>query len=104
MRGFHDLGGLPAATIDRREHATAPWERRVDAMAVLLAGKGVLRIDERRRVIESLGAEAYGRLGYYERWIAAISELLIERGVVTVDELGRAMAAAQGRAAAGAGK
>ena len=29
--------------------------------------------DERRRAIESLGADAYERLSYYERWIAAIA-------------------------------
>ena len=48
-----------------------------------------LTTDELRRNIESLGAEAYDKMSYYERWIYAITQTLIQRGVITVDELGR---------------
>ena len=36
MRGYHDVGGLPLGTIDRAQHDYALWEKRVDAMLVLL--------------------------------------------------------------------
>lgn len=97
MRGYHDLGGLPAGPVDRAEHDHALWEKRVDALLVLLANKGVIRVDELRRAIESLGADVYERTGYYERWIAAIARLLLEKGVIGTDELGRRMAEVEGR-------
>ena len=78
--------------VNRGEHDYAFWEKRVDAMLVLLAGKDLVRVDELRRGIESLGADAYDRLGYYERWIASIADNLIRKGVISVDELGRKMA------------
>ena len=92
MRGFHDLGGLPAGPVEPSEHDYAMWEKRVDALNVLLANKGISGVDERRRAIESLGADAYARMSYYERWIAAIAANVVEKGIVTVDELGRRMA------------
>lgn len=93
MRRHHDMGGLPADTVKRSEHDFAPWEKRVDALMMLLAHKSrqLLRVDELRRNIEDLGADAYDRMGYYERWISAITQTMIQRGVVTVDELGRKM-------------
>lgn len=93
MRGYHDMGGQPAGPVARHEHEHALWEKRVDALYVLLTRKGVLTVDEVRRGIESLGAEAYERMSYYERWIASLAAILIQRGVVTVDEFGRRMAA-----------
>jgi hypothetical protein len=93
MRSHHDMGGLPAGTVEHTEHEYAPWEKRVDALMVLLSHKDrqLLTVDELRRNIESLGAEAYERMTYYERWMHAVSQTLIQRGVVTVDELGRQM-------------
>ena len=35
-RGHHDLGGRLAGKVERDEHDYEPWERRIDAMAVLL--------------------------------------------------------------------
>jgi Nitrile hydratase beta subunit len=90
-RSHHDMGGLPAATVVPAEHDFAIWEKRVDAMLVLLSNleEPLISTDELRRNIESLGSEAYDRMSYYERWIFAISQNLIQRGVITVDELGR---------------
>jgi hypothetical protein len=96
-RGYHDLGGLPAGPVARGEHDYALWEKRVDALNVLLANKGISGVDERRRAIESLGADAYERMSYYERWIAAIAASMIEKGIITVDELGRRMAEIEAR-------
>lgn len=99
MRSYHDVGGLPAGRVMPAEHDYAPWEKRVDALMVLLSGpeRRLLRVDELRRNIESLGPEAYDRMSYYERWMSAISATLIQRGVITIDELGRKMEEIEGR-------
>ena len=91
MRAHHDLGGRPAGPIDRTERELEPWEKRVDALVQLLSApeRRLIRVDELRRAIEGLGAEAYDRLTYYERWIAAVTNLLLEKGVLTTEELGR---------------
>jgi hypothetical protein len=85
------MGGLPAGRVDRAEHDYSDWERRVDAMAVLLGRKRRLTVDERRRAIETLSPEAYDSLAYYERWVVALGQTLIQRGVITSAELARKM-------------
>jgi hypothetical protein len=85
------MGGLPAGPIDRSEHDYADWERRVDAMGVVLNGKKLLTVDQRRRAIETLAPEAYDSLAYYERWVIALGQTLIQRGLITTDELKRKM-------------
>jgi hypothetical protein len=99
-RPHHDMGGLPAGPVVPTEHDYALWEKRVDALMMLLSSRGLLTVDELRRNIEGLGADAYERMTYYERWIHAITQTLIQRGVITVDELGRAMEAVRTREAA----
>ena len=88
------MGGQPAGPVARTEHDYALWEKRVDALLVLLSRKDrrLMTVDELRRNIESLGAEAYDKMTYYERWIHSISQTLIQRGVISIDELGRRMA------------
>lgn len=100
-RGIHDLGGLPAATIDRTEHQNDFWEQRVDALqrALALLEPPLVRTDELRRAIEGIGAEAYDELSYYERWIGAITQVLLEKGTITVDELSSKIAAIEQREA-----
>ena len=100
-RGVHDMGGLPAGPVERSEHDYALWEKRVDALLVLLSDKErrLLRVDELRRGIEQLGEAAYEDMTYYERWIASVTGNLLEKGVLTSDELGRKMAEIEGRAA-----
>src|SRR3954469_16418309 len=94
-RGIHDMGGLLAGRVQAMEHDYALWEKRVDALLVLLAKKGHVTVDELRRNIETLGAEAYDTMSYYERWIYSITQTLIQRGIIRVDELGTAIAHAQ---------
>jgi Nitrile hydratase beta subunit len=94
LRAYHDIGGLPLGKIDRGEHDYAMWEKRIDAMLVLLTKKGIITVDELRYGIENLGADAYEKLSYYERWIASVTRALQARGVITTDELGRKMAGA----------
>jgi hypothetical protein len=96
-RGMHDIGGLPAGPVEASEHDYALWEKRVDAMLVLLSKKGLITVDELRRNIEGLGRDAYDTMSYYERWINSISQTLIQRGIVSIDELGRKIAEVQAR-------
>ena len=94
-RGVHDMGGLPAGKVEATEHDYALWEKRVDALLVVLSKKGHVKVDELRRNIETLGVEAYDKMSYYERWIYSISQTLIQRGIITIDELGRGIEKAQ---------
>ena len=100
-RGYHDLGGLPAGKVERSEHDYAEWERRVDALAVLLwalkGGTKVITVDEHRKNIEALPPEAYDQLSYYEKWIVSLTQCLIQRGVITSAELARKMVEVQKR-------
>lgn len=98
-RAHHDMGGLPAGPVAQTEHDYALWEKRVDALMMLLSRRGLLTVDELRRNIEGLGPDAYDRMTYYERWMYAITQTLIERGVISVDELGRAIGAVRAREA-----
>lgn len=70
-RGVHDLGGLPAGPVAKTEHDYAPWEKRVDALLILLSKKDCrqMTVDELRRNIETLGPDAYDTMTYYERWM-----------------------------------
>lgn len=89
------MGGLPAGKVEPTEHDYAEWERRVDALMVLLSGvKGaskLMTVDELRKNIEALPPDAYERMSYYERWVTSITQVMIQRGVITTDELGRKM-------------
>jgi hypothetical protein len=95
-RGHHDMGGLPAGRVEATEHDYAQWERRVDALMVLLSGgKGggrLMTVDELRKNIEALPPDAYERMSYYERWVTSLTQTMIQRGVITTEELGRKMA------------
>jgi hypothetical protein len=97
MRSHHDMGGEPAAPVERSERDYAFWEKRIDALLVLLTRKQRMNVDELRRNVEGLGADAYDKLSYYERWIQSIAQTLIQRGVISVDELGRKMAEVEQR-------
>lgn len=103
FRSHHDMGGLPAGPVERGEHEYDFWEKRVDALMVLLSSpeKKLLRVDELRRAIESLSPEDYDNLGYYERWIRSITAVVVEKGVVSQEEIEQKIAALK---AAGVGQ
>ena len=96
-RRHHDMGGLPAGSVERSEHEYAEWERRVDAMCVLVGNKKLCTVDQRRRNIEALPPEVYDQTAYYEKWVVSLGESLIQRGVITTEELARKMAEISGR-------
>jgi len=100
-RSHHDMGGQPAGKVEPTEHDYADWERRIDAMAVLLWGikgtKKLLSVDEHRRAIESLPPDAYDTMSYYERWTAALAYTMLQRGMISTEELARKMAQVDAR-------
>ncbi|HVB49952.1 MAG TPA: hypothetical protein VNF69_16365 [Burkholderiales bacterium] len=100
-RGHHDMGGLPAGKVEPAEHDYAEWERRVDALMVLLTGvrgeRKLMTVDELRKNVEAIAPEAYDTMSYYERWITSITQTMIQRGVITTDELARKLEQVQGR-------
>lgn len=101
-RSHHDMGGLPAGKVEPTEHDYAEWERRVDAMSVLLQGikpgtKRLVTVDERRRAIEMLPPAEYDAMTYYEKWVISLAEALIQRGILTTEELARKMVEVESR-------
>lgn len=87
-RTVQDVGGLDFGPIDMTEHDLAHWEKRVDAMIVLLnTKKNVFRTDAMRRVIESYNQQQYDSTAYFEKWVRALRNLLIEQEVVGREEL-----------------
>lgn len=85
MRQHHDMGGQAAGAIDREEHELTLFDRRVDALMMLLTDskRKVIRVDELRRGIESLAPEDYDRLSYYQKWLMSMRNLLVEKGVLS---------------------
>jgi hypothetical protein len=91
------MGGLPAGEVKPSEHDYEEWERRVDAMAVLMGSHKLVTVDERRLAIESLPPEKYDALSYYEKWTSAMAETLIARGMITTEELAHKLAEVDAR-------
>lgn len=85
---MHDRGGWPTeARIDRSEHELADWELMMDAIVGALGGRGLMNVDELRRGIESMPANAYEQASYYERWLYSVESILAEKGVLAAGEL-----------------
>jgi hypothetical protein len=89
MRGYHDVGGQPAGPIGRDEREPQAWEKRVDAMVAILHRKGVVRVDEVRLAVESLGADIYRGTDYTGQRIEALADNLVRKGIVTVEQLAK---------------
>jgi hypothetical protein len=70
-RAVHDVGGLTLEPIDRSEHDVALWEKRTDAMLVLLRQKD----------------HDTGPASPYEVLEEVIRSLLIEKGVLTAQKI-----------------
>lgn len=99
MRGHHDMGGLPAGTVEPAEHDYQLWEKRVDALMVLLTAKGLMTVDELRRGIEALPPDAYDSMSYYERWMHSVCAVMLQRGAITTEELRARLADVETRGA-----
>lgn len=77
-------------------HEKAAWERLTDALLLSLVMKGLLTIDEHRRVMEDLPQDRYESLSYYQRWLTGIEALVLEKGLATREEIDRAFAESKG--------
>jgi hypothetical protein len=91
MRLPNDIGGLEAERIQQVDHDLLPWEKRCHALADVLDYHKLISTEEKRRGVESLGAEMVGKLTYYERWIVAFANILFQKGVLAPDDLARKM-------------
>jgi len=91
-RSHHDMGGQPAGEVKQTEHDYAEWERRIDAMNVLLwgqkGGRRLMTVDEHRKNIEAIPPGDYDRLSYYEKWVLSTAETMVEKGFVRAEDLG----------------
>ena len=85
----HDVGGMLTGEILLEETAETLFEKRVDAMVMLLTNPklGVFKVDALRRAVESNTAEDYTNLMYYQKWMRAIRLLLVEQSVLTDAEI-----------------
>lgn len=81
------MGGQPAGPIDHAEHVPTLFDKRVEALLILLTRRGISRVDENRRGLETLGKEPYLNAQYSERRIQSMTNNLILKGVITIEEL-----------------
>ena len=93
------MGGDAAGPVPDADHDFALWEKRVDALMVLCAAKGLFTVDGLRRVLEDMGEEAFETMTYYERWIASVNQNLVEAGVYTTADLAEKMTEVASRGA-----
>lgn len=91
------MGGRDAGPVVPEEHDYALWEKRVDALMVLMTSRGYFTVDGLRRVLEDMGEEAFAAQSYYERWVQAVNENLLEAGVYSIEELAAKMAEVEAR-------
>lgn len=88
-RGVNDVGGLDGGEIDRSTSPETLFEKRVDALVMLLTHPdlGAFKVDALRRAVEMNSPEDYAELGYYPKWIRAVRRLLVEQEVLTAEEI-----------------
>ncbi len=87
----NDIGGTTHDPIVRTEHEMEPWEKRCHALADVLDFHKIINTEEKRRGVESLGAEMVGKLTYYERWIVCFANLLYQKQILHPSDLARKM-------------
>jgi hypothetical protein len=86
-RSANDLGGLPADPLVISDHELLPWEKRCHALLDVLDQYKIVNTEEKRRGIDDLGSEIYGKLTYYEKWIVSAANVLMQKGILTPDEI-----------------
>lgn len=89
---MHDLGGRSkylCIPVDRTPDASLEDEfgKAVVALLLTLRTERLMTVDELRVGVESLTAEEYARLNYYERWLRSIVATLVRRGLLDAAEL-----------------
>ena len=94
-KAYHDVGGDDFGPVPMIDGDYQLWEKRVDAMMRLLSSPDValMRVDELRRGIETLGEVAYNAEPYYGKWARSLAKIMVEKGVLTQNELDARIAA-----------
>ncbi|MGB0823318.1 MAG: hypothetical protein ACPGSK_04235 [Alphaproteobacteria bacterium] len=94
-KAYHDVGGDDFGPVPMIDGEYQLWEKRVDAMMRLLSSPDValMRVDELRRGIETLGEAAYNAEPYYGKWARSLAKIMVEKGVLTQHELDARIAA-----------
>jgi len=94
-KAYHDVGGDDFGPVPMIDGEYQLWEKRVDAMMRLLSSPDValMRVDELRRGIETLGEAAYNAEPYYGKWARSLAKIMVEKGVLTQSELDARIAA-----------
>ena len=94
-KAYHDVGGDDFGPVPMIDGEYQLWEKRVDAMMRLLSSPDValMRVDELRRGIETLGEAAYNAEPYYGKWARSLAKIMVEKGVLTQNELDARIAA-----------
>ena len=94
-KAYHDVGGDDFGPVPMIDGDYQLWEKRVDAMMRLLSSPDIalMRVDELRRGIETLGEAAYNAEPYYGKWARSLAKIMVEKGVLTQDELDARIAA-----------
>jgi hypothetical protein len=86
----HDRGGWETdESIDQSEHPAMDWERRLAALGRVLPPGRFMSTDVSRRGIESIPAEQYGSMAYWERRLVGMETRLVDEGILTKDEIGQ---------------
>jgi hypothetical protein len=93
----NDIGGLDAEPFKRVDHELEPWEKRCHALADVLDFRKIINTEEKRCVVEALGAEMVGKLSYYERWIVAFANILFRKQILNPEQLARKMSEVEAR-------
>lgn len=88
-KAYHDVGGDDFGPVPMIDGEYQLWEKRVDAMMRLLSSPDIalMRLDELRRGIETLGEAAYNAEPYYGKWARSLAKIVLEKGVLTQEEL-----------------
>lgn len=83
-----DYGGQPAGPVDQSAYEPTQFDKRVDAMRVLM-GKvdSKMTADVSRRTQEELDQAVYDSAPYYGRWLLGLRKSLVERGHLSQDEI-----------------
>jgi len=87
---------LNEGPLDIREDDLKLYERRADAMVILLVGRGFYTLDASRRVAEiDLSADEYDSIRYYDRWLVQARRLMTELDVISEAEVEREIVVAR---------
>jgi hypothetical protein len=88
-RGYHDIGGLPAARFVPTDEPWLFWEKQAEAIRNLLgeSSRRLASLDEIRHSFETMGEDLYGRLTFYERRLEALVLILERKGILSRSEL-----------------